>query len=73
MHIGMLACVCMRVSTPEAINNQSREGTPNNEIMKFYGYSVSIYDTAIDKLNKQGLSNTAAHERLPKKRQVMQY
>ena len=35
--------------------------------MKFYGYSISLYDTAVDKLNKRGFSNTASRERLPKK------
>ena len=41
--------------------------------MKFYGYSVSLYDTALDKLNRRGLSNTASRERLPKKSEVMRY
>ena len=41
--------------------------------MKFYGYSVYLYDTAVNKLNKSGLSSTAGRECLPKKSQVMQY
>ena len=39
----------------------------------FYGYSVSLYDTTVNKLNKHGLSNTASLECLPKKSQIMQY
>ena len=35
------------------------KGTRNNRIMKFYNYSVSLYDTAVEKLNRRGLSNTA--------------
>ena len=38
--------------------------------MKFYSYTVCLYDTAIDKLNRCGLSNTAGHEHLPKQSQV---
>ena len=45
----------------------------NNRIMKFYGYSVSLYDTTVDKLNNPGLSNNAGREYLLKKSQVMQY
>ena len=41
--------------------------------MKFYGYSISLYDTAFDKLNRRGLSKTVGRERLPKKSQVMRY
>ena len=43
----------------------------NNQIMKFYGYSFSLYDTTIDKLNSPGLSNNAGRECLLKKSQVI--
>ena len=38
--------------------------------MKFYGYSISLYDTAINKLDRRSLSNTVGRERLTKKSQV---
>ena len=67
-------CVCARVCVPPGpLITSHMKGTRNNQIMKFYGYSVSLYDTAIDKLNRHGLSNTAGRERLPKKSQVMGY
>ena len=49
------------------------KGIRNNQIMKLYGYSISLYDTTVNKLNRRGLSNTVGHERLPKKSQVMRY
>ena len=58
-NVSVRVCVCSK-----AINNKSLEGTRNKWIMKFYGYSISLYDTAIDKLNSRGLSNTAGHEHL---------
>ena len=51
----------------------SELSTCNNQIMKCYGCSVSLYDTAVNKLNRRDLSNTASRERLPKKSQVTWY
>ena len=42
------ACVPACTSAPEAINNKPRER--HNWIMKPYSHSVSLYDTAINKL-----------------------
>ena len=40
-------CVC--VSPPlRALITSHMKSTRNNWIMKFYGFSVSLYDTAID-------------------------
>ena len=65
-------CVC--VSPPQRILITSHvKGTRNNQIMKFYSYSVSLYDTAVDKLNGRGLSNAVGRELPSKKSQVMQY
>ena len=65
-------CVCVCVSPPPRLLITSHvKGTCNNRIIKIYGYSISLYDTAVDKLNRHGLSNTAGRERLPKKSQVM--
>ena len=62
--------VCVCVPTLRPLITSHMKGTRNNWIMKFYGYIVSLYDTAIDKLNRCGLSNTAGHEHLPKQSQV---
>ena len=68
------ACVCVCVcALPRPLITSHVKGTRNNQIMKFYGYSVSLYDTVIDKLNRRGLSNTVGRERLPKNSQVMRY
>ena len=69
--VGMFAHVC--VSAPRPLITSYVKGTRNNQIMMFYSYFVSLYNTAIDKLNRHGLSNTASRERLPKKSQVMRY
>ena len=61
------------VSPPRLLITSYVKGTRNNRIMKFYGYSVSLYDITIDKLNGHSLSNTSDRERLPKKSQVMRY
>ena len=61
----MFACVCVCVCVcvrPGPLITSHVKGTRNNWIVKFYGYSVSLYDTAIDKLNRHGLSNTAGRE-----------
>ena len=71
-NIGMFACVCV-CPPPRPLITSHVKGMRNNWIMKFYSYSVSLYDTTIDKLNSPGLSNNAGHERLPKKSQVMRY
>ena len=63
-------CVCLPL-TPLITSHM--KGTRNNQIMKFYSYSISLYDIVVNKLNRRGLSNTAGHESLPKKSQVMQY
>ena len=76
-NIAMRVCLCVRacvcVSTPRPLITSHLKGTRNNRIKKFYGYSVSLYGTAVDKLNRCGLGNTAGHERHPKKSQVMRY
>ena len=70
----MLVCVCVCVCLPlRALITIHMKGILNNWIMKFYSFSVSLYDTAVDKLNRHGLSDTAGHERLPKKVKVMRY
>ena len=58
---------------PKPLITSHMKRTRNNQTIKFYDYSVSLYDTAIDKLNRRGLSNTAGREHLPKKSQVMWY
>ena len=63
----------MCVSAPRPLITRHVKGTRNNQIMKLYGYSVSLYDTAVNKLNRRGLSNTVGRECLPKKSQVMWY
>ena len=65
-------CVCV-ILPPRSLITSHVKGTRHNRIMKFYGYSISLYDTAIDKLNRSGLSNTVFHECLPKKGQVIRY
>ena len=55
--IGMFACVCVCVCVsppPRLLIASHMKGTHNNRILKFYGYSVSLYDTTIDKLNRRG-------------------
>ena len=71
--VCVCVCVCVWVSAPRSLITSHVKGTRNNQIMKFYGYSGSLYETAVDKLNRCGLSNTASRERLPKKSEVMQY
>ena len=39
--------------------------------MQFYGHSVSLYNVAIDKLNRQGLSNTTGHDAKEKSSNVV--
>ena len=63
-------CVCVPL---RPLITSHMKGTGNNQIMKFYSYPVSLYDTAVDKLNRRGLSNTVGHECLPKKSQVKWY
>ena len=69
--VRILVCVC--VSTPKGINNKSRETQHNNRIKQFYSFSVSLYDTADDKLIGRGLSNNACRECLPKKTKMTRY
>ena len=68
----MFACMCV-CPPPRPLITSHVKGTHNNQIMKFYGYSVFLYDTAVNKLSKCGLSNAVGRERLPKKSQVMRY
>ena len=63
--VRQYVCVCVS-PPPRPLITSHVKGTRNNRIMKFYGYSVSLYDTAINKLNRRGLSNTAGCEHLPK-------
>ena len=58
---------------PRALITSHVKGTLNSQIMEFYGFSISLYDTTVDKLNGHGLSNTAYCERLPKKTKVTRY
>ena len=68
------ALVCLRVCPPlRPFIASHMTGTCNNRIMRFYTYSVSLYNTAIDKLNRRGLSNTLGRKCLSKKSQVMRY
>ena len=72
----MCQYVCTRVCPPlTPLITSYVKGTCNNQIMKFYGYSASLYDTGDDKLNRRGLiiSSTAGREHLPKYSQVMWY
>ena len=62
-------CVC---PPPSPLITSHVKDTRNNWIMNFYSYYVSLYDTAINKLNRRGLSNTVDRERLPKKTKVTQ-
>ena len=64
----LMLCVC-----PDRIITSHMKDTCNNQIMKFYGFSISLYDTAINKLNDSGLSNTTHCKHLPKKTKVTQY
>ena len=68
-----LVYMCVCVSAPRLLITSHVKGTHNNQIMKFYGYSVSLYYTAIDKLYSHGLSKTSGHKYLPKKTKVMRY
>ena len=52
---------------PRPLIKSHVKGTHNNQIMKFYGYSVSLYDTAVDKLNRCSLSNTVGRELTPER------
>ena len=70
--------VCLRVCVwvcppPRPLITSHVKGMRNNWIMKFYGYSVSLYDTTIDKFNSPSLSNNAGRECLLKMSQVMRY
>ena len=63
--VCLRACVCAHVfvcplSGPLITSHV--KGIRSNQIIKFYGYFVSLYDTAIDKLNRRGLSNTVGCE-----------
>ena len=74
----MLACVCVCVFVcvcvcvcvclaPRPLITSHVKGSRNNRIMKFNSYSVSLYDTTVNKLNRRGLSNTAAWSCTPAK------
>ena len=54
--IGMCVCVC--VSTPEAINNKSRETHAYNWIKQFMAFLFHYMTLAVDKLKGRGLSKT---------------
>ena len=71
-NVCMFAYVCV-CPPPRPLITSHVKGMRNNRIMKFYGYSVSLYDTTVDKLYSPGLSNNAGRECLPKKSQLMRY
>ena len=64
--VCLRACVCV-CPPPRPLITSHVKGTRNNRVMKFYSYFVSLYDTAVDKLNRRDLSNIAGRERLLKK------
>ena len=67
---GTLVYVC--VSLPRVLITSHLKGTRNMRIKKFYSFSISLYDIAVDKLNGMTLV-TLHHELLPKKTKVKQY
>ena len=64
-NVGVCVCLLLR-----ALVTSHVKGTHNNRIRQFYGNSVSLYDTSVNKLNWHDLSNTALYEHLPKKTKV---
>ena len=69
MNIGVYVCVCPQ----EGLITSYVKVTCNNWISKFYGFSVSLCDTAVDRLNGCGLRNTVHCKCMPKKTKVMRY
>ena len=73
LHVGMFACVCVCPPPRELITSDMKH-MRNNQIKKFYGFSLFLYMTlAINKLNDRGLSKNVHHECLPKKTKIMRY
>ena len=63
VNVTVGVCMCL---LPRVLITSHMKGIRNNQIRQFYGFSISLYDLDIDKLNGRGLSNTWCHEFLAK-------
>ena len=57
----MCVYVCVTLP-PRPLITSHMKGMCNNWIMKFYGFSISLYDNSVDKFNRHGLSSTACND-----------